>query len=107
MHGKRFGRLDLLLSGLDTNSNPILQVYHNNTGSNNAFAPRIASLKNQASRHRLSFSGQSGFGYTVWASATDLVHWTALGVPTEASPGTFQFTDLSAANVRLYRISRP
>ncbi len=101
------GRLDLLLSGLDTNSNPILQVYHNNTASNNVFAPRIASLKNHASRHQLSFGGQSGFGYTVWAATNDLVHWTALGAPNEASPGTFQFTDLSGASVRLYRVSRP
>jgi hypothetical protein len=101
------GRLDLLLSGLNTNSNPILQVYHNNTASNNAYAPRITSLKNLANRHQLTFGGQTGFGYTVWASATDLVHWTALGSPNQASPGTFQFTDLSTASVRLYRVSRP
>jgi len=102
------GRVDLLLSGLDTNSNPILQVYHNNTASNNVFAPQITSLKSLANRsHQLSFSGQIGLGYTVWASTNDLVHWTALGVPNEASPGTFQFTDLSAARARLYRVSRP
>ena len=101
------GRLELLLSGLNTNSNPMLQVYHNNTVSNNVSAPRITSLKNLANRHQLTFGGQIGLGYTVWASATDLVHWTALGVPNEASPGTFQFTDVSAANVRLYRVSRP
>jgi hypothetical protein len=101
------GRVDLLLSGLNTNSNPILQVYHNNTASNNAYAPRITSLKNLANRHQLTFGGQIGLGYTVWASSTNLVQWTALGVPNEASPGTFQFTDLSAANVRLYRVSRP
>ena len=58
-------------------------------------------------RSELTFDGEIGFGYTVWASATDLGHWTAVGVPNEASPGTFQFTDLSAANVRLYRVSRP
>jgi len=101
------GRLDILLSGLNTNNNPMLQVYHNNSASNNAFAPRITSLKNLASGHQLSFGGQVGVGYTVWASATDLVHWTAMGSPNEASPGTFQFTDLSAANLRLYRVSRP
>jgi hypothetical protein len=101
------GRVDLLLSGLDTNNNATLQVYHNNTISNNVFAPRITSLKNLSTRHQLTFGGQIGLGYTVWATTNDLVHWTALGVPNEASPGTFQFTDLSAANVRLYRVSRP
>jgi hypothetical protein len=101
------GRVDLLLSGLNTNSNPMLQVYRNNTVSTNAFAPRIISLKNAANRHQLTFGGQIGLGYTVWASSADPVHWTALGTPNAASPGTFQFTDLSAANVRLYRVSRP
>ena len=101
------GRLDLLLSGLNTNNNPMLQVYRNNTVSNNVFAPHITSLKNLANRHHLTFGGQIGLGYTVWATTNDLVHWTALGVPNVASPGTFQFTDLSAANVRLYRVSRP
>src|SRR5665213_1965425 len=103
------GRLDPLLSGLDTNSNPILHVYHNNTVSNNTFALRITTLKTLANRSQhLSFGGQAGFGYTVWAS-TNLVHWTALGVPNESGAETFQFTDLSATNLRcrLYRLSRP
>ena len=103
------GRLDLLLSGLATNSNPILQVYHNNTASNNASALRINGLKTLGNRgHQIFFGGQIGFDYTVWAS-TNLVHWTALGVPNEGSPGAFQFTDLSTTNVpsRLYRLSRP
>jgi hypothetical protein len=103
------GRLDLLLSGLATNSNPMLQVYHNNTASNNASALLINGLKTLGNRgHQLSFGGQIGFGYTVWAS-TNLVHWTALGVPNEGSPAAFQFTDLSATNLpsRLYRLSRP
>ena len=101
------GRPDLLLSGLDSNSDPMLQVYHNNTASNNAFAPLITRLKNLANRHQLTFGGQIGLGYTVWAATGDMAHWTALGVPNESSPGTFQFTDFSAANARLYRISRP
>jgi hypothetical protein len=103
------GRLDLLLSGLDTNSNPTLRVYHNNTIANNAFAPRITGLKTLTNRSQhLSFSGQTGFGYTVWAS-TNLVQWKSLGVPNEGSPATYQFTDLSATNLpaRLYRLSRP
>src|SRR5665213_3546893 len=103
------GRLDLLLSGLATTTNPMLKVYHNNTASNNASALRISGLKTLGNRgHQLSFAGQTGFGYTVWAS-TNLVHWTALGVPNESSPAAFQFTDLSATNLpsRLYRLSRP
>ena len=103
------GRLDLLLSGLATNSNPTLQVYHNNTASNNTSALRIKDLKTLGNHgHQIVFNGQIGFGYTVWAS-TNLVHWTALGVPNEGGPGAFQFTDLSTPNVpsRVYRLSRP
>jgi len=86
-----------------------MHVYHNNTASNNFIAPRITGLKTLANRgHQLTFGGQTGFGYTVWAS-TNLVQWTALGVPNEVSPASFQFTDLSATNMpcRLYRLSRP
>jgi hypothetical protein len=104
------GRVDLLLSGLDTNSNPVLQVYHNNTASKSTFAPRIIGLKTLANRsHQLSFGGPIGFGYTVWASSSNFIQWSALGVPSEISPGTFQFTDLSATNVpsRFYRVSSP
>ncbi len=104
------GRLDLLLSGLNTYSTPVLRVYRNNTAANNTFAPRITSLKILANRsHQLSFGGQTGFGYTVWGSSAepDLRHWTALGTPNEANPGIFQLTDLSAPNARLYRVSRP
>jgi hypothetical protein len=103
------GRLDLLLAGLDTVGNPILQVYHNDTGSSNASVPRIqgvTTLDNLG--HQLSFEGQSGFGYTVWGS-TNLVQWTALGTPNEGSPPTFQFSDRPGANLphRFYRVSRP
>jgi hypothetical protein len=102
-------RLDLLISGLNTNGTPVLQVYHNNTPLSSAPAPRIKSLKTLANRgHQLSFDGPIGFGYTVWAS-TNLIQWTALGVPNESNPGSFQFSDGQAANMshRLYRLSRP
>lgn len=103
------GRLDFLLAGLDTVGNPILQVYHNNTALSNPSALRINGLKTLASRSRqLSFGGQAGFAYTVWAS-TNLLQWTALGIPNEGSPAAFQFTDRAAANLdhRFYRLSRP
>ncbi len=103
------GRLDLLLAGLGPVGNPTLQVYHNNTATSNGSTPRINGLKILGSGgHLLSFEGQIGFGYTVWGS-TNLIHWTALGIPNEGSPGTFQFSDYPAAGVgdRFYRLSRP
>ena len=90
------GRLDLLLSGLNVSGNPILQVYHNNTPLSNTATLRISSLTTIANRsHQLSFGGQVGFGYTVWGS-TNLLQWTALGIPNEGSPGAFHFIDRTA-----------
>ena len=102
------GRLDLLLSGLDTNSIPTLQVYHNNAASLPIIAPRITGLKSLTNRgHLLSISGQTGFSYTVLGS-TNLVQWIALGTPNEAGPGTYQFTDPPGGlGKRFYRIKRP
>lgn len=103
------GRLDLLLSGLDTNSSPILRVYHNNTPLTNSLALHINPLKSLGNQGRqISFGGQRGFDYRVWAS-TNLVQWTALGVPNQSSPATFQFTDRAATNLsrRFYRVSTP
>jgi hypothetical protein len=103
------GRLDLLLAGLDNGGNPGLQVYHNNTTSSSASAPRINGLKTLGNRgHQFSFDGQIGFGYTVWAS-TNFIQWTALGVPNEGNPAIFQFCDRTALNLhhRFYRLSRP
>jgi roadblock/LC7 domain-containing protein len=103
------GRLDLLLAGLDNTGNPMLQVYHNNTASSSAFTPRLNGLKPPGNGgYQLSFGGQIGFGYRVWAS-TDMIQWTALGAPNEGSPATFQFSDLSAASSRsrFYRLTKP
>jgi hypothetical protein len=103
------GRLDLLLAGLNAAGNPILQIYHNGTPLSNSADLRIKALKTLADgSHQLSFDGQVGFGYTVWASS-NLVQWTALGVPNEGSPATFQFSDHPAASLasRFYRVSRP
>ncbi len=103
------GRLDLLLAGLDNTGNPMLQVYHNNTASSNASIPRLNGLKTLGNGAcQLSFGGQLGFGYTVWAS-TSLTQWTALGAPNEGSPPSFQFSDFSAPSLRprFYRLSRP
>jgi hypothetical protein len=103
------GRLDLLLAGLDTNGIPLLQIYHNNTVASSPSALRINSLTSLSNGGRqLSFDGHRGFGYRVWAS-TNLIEWTALGVPNEGNPATVQFNDLRAANLpdRYYRLSSP
>lgn len=99
------GRLDFLLAGLNSVGDPILQVYQNSTPSSNVSAPQIKGLKSLAGRgHQLSFGGQIGFGHTVLVS-TNLVQWTALGVPNEAGPAVFQFTDPSTnLSQRFYRI---
>jgi hypothetical protein len=103
------GRLDLLVSGLNSATTPMIQVYHNNTPSTNSSILRIRSLTKLASHsQQLAFTGQVGFGYTVWASG-NLHQWTALGFPNAGNPGSFQFTDSSATNLsqRYYRVSRP
>ncbi len=103
------GRLDLLATGLDGGGNPELRVYHNNTAAGNTSAPRINGFKTLAnSGHQLSFDGQIGFGYTVWAS-TNLIHWTVLGTPNDGSPANFHFSDNQSTNLpyRYYRLSQP
>jgi len=103
------GRLDLLMSGLDTNSSPILQVYHSNTPLTNSLALRIHGLKSLGNQGRqISFGGQPGLDYRVWAS-TNLVQWTALGVPNKNGPAMLEFTDRATTNLnrRFYRVSTP
>ncbi len=103
------GRLDLLVAGLDTGGDPLLQVYHNNTALTNASAPRISSLKTLGNGgHLLSGNSQIGFGYRVWAS-TNLMEWTVLGTPNAGSPATLQFNDRAGSNLpsRFYRLSQP
>jgi N-acetylneuraminic acid mutarotase len=58
---------------------------------------------------RLLFTETPGAIFTVLATtnlALPIADWTALGTPTETSPGQFQFTDPEATNFgwRLYRI---
>jgi len=103
------GRIDLLLAGLNSSGSPVLQIQHNNTSASASANLRITSLKAISNHaHQLSFTGQSGFGYTVWAS-TNLTQWAALGIPNEVRPATFQFNDLAVTNTpgRYYRLSRP
>ncbi len=56
----------------------------------------------------LSFSGSSNATYSVWAS-TNLVDWSILGTATEAGPGWYQFSDVTATNwpSRFYRAGAP
>ena len=102
------GRLDLIISGLDTSDNPILRVYRNNTAATNSSTVRISNLKiiSGGSSH-LSFAGQSGYGYRVLGSS-DLNQWTVLGSANESGPGKFSFRDTKAgvSTPRFYRLNR-
>ncbi len=103
------GRLDFLLSGLDTNGNPLTQVYHNAGAMASATPPRFRPLKPQdVQPYKISFDAPMGFGYTVWAS-TNFNNWTALGAPNERDPRSFEFLDREAGVLpwRFYRLSRP
>ena len=103
------GRLDLLLTGIDGGGSPLLHVYRNNTALSSTSAPRINRLTTLTDGGcQLSFDGATGFGYTVWAS-TNLIQWSALGIPNDGGPGAFQFTDRRTASTqsRYYRVRRP
>jgi len=104
------GKLDILLTGLDSNNVPVLQFYRNNTSTRNMAAPRIFSGRRFGSdRIQFSFAGSIAFGYTVLAS-TNLAStngWAALGPAQEATPGIFQFTDTMNHPVRFYRVGNP
>jgi hypothetical protein len=101
------GRMDLLLAGLDDEGTPGLQVHLNNTNAGGTPELRIKNLKSLGNgEYQISFDGLIGFEYTVWAS-TNLVHWSALGPATEASPASFQFSDRPGGmDLRLYRVTR-
>jgi hypothetical protein len=99
----------LLLAGLNNGGNPTLRVYHNNTASSRTSASRLNRLKTLSNGgQQLTFPGQIGFGYRVWAS-TNLVQWTLRGAAQESGAANFQFTDRGAANMRhrFYRLSQP
>ena len=60
----------------------------------------------------LNFTNVIGMPFCVLTTtnvALPVASWSALGVPTELSPGQFQFTDsqLPTAPTRFYRISSP
>jgi hypothetical protein len=103
------GRLDLLLTGLDANSNPILALYRNNVPQKTPAAPRLTGLSRLTNGFaRLSFNGASGFSYRVLAS-TNMTSWSVLGTAAPATPVSFQFADGNATNypARFYRVSTP
>jgi hypothetical protein len=56
----------------------------------------------------LNFGGSSNATYSVWSS-TNLAQWQFLGTSVEASPGQYEFLDMTATNwpERFYRISAP
>jgi hypothetical protein len=70
-------------------------------------SPVISSfLQNSNGVFQLAFAGDSNTTYCVWAS-TNLANWEYLGLAAQATPGTFQFQDLSVGTSpqRFYRIS--
>jgi hypothetical protein len=70
-------------------------------------SPIISSfLRNSNGVFQLAFAGDSNTTYCVWAS-TNLANWEYLGLAAQATPGTFQFQDLSVGTSpqRFYRIS--
>ena len=61
---------------------------------------------------QFGFSNSAGASFTVLTTtnvALPLSNWTALGPPTELSPGQYQFTDLQNTNdaQRFYRVRSP
>jgi hypothetical protein len=57
---------------------------------------------------QIGYSNSGSTAYTLYAS-TNLFNWTAIGSPTQASPGFFQFTDTAATNLsrRFYQLRWP
>ena len=61
---------------------------------------------------QFNFTNNTGLSFTALAStnsALPLSDWTALGSPTEISPGQYQFSDSQATNgpARFYRVRSP
>ena len=75
--------------------------------------PRLISLaKLDNGAFQFAFSNSNNASFTVLVAtnpALSVASWTALGSPTQVSPGLFQFTDLFASNqpVRFYRLRSP
>jgi hypothetical protein len=57
---------------------------------------------------QFAYTNTTGSNYTVYASS-NLAAWTVLGAAAQLTPGTFQFTDLTATNYprRFYRLHSP
>ena len=103
------GRLDILLTGYDTNNNPVTEIYHNNTPLGNSLQPQLTNLvKSTNDTLQFSFRGKIGEPYQIWTS-TNALQWRALGAPYESSAGTFQFRDnaVGSDRLRMYRANAP
>lgn len=103
------GKLDILLTGYDTNNNPMTQIYYNNLSATNSLKPQLESPVVSADGVvRVSFQGKTGEPYRIWTS-TNAVQWSVAGAPHESSTGTFQFYDHASVPsvVRLYQASAP
>jgi hypothetical protein len=102
------GRLDLVITGYDTNVNPVLALYHNNSPLANTNALRLGGVSKLANGFsHLKFNAPAGFSYRVQASS-DMAHWTALGSSVATSSGTQEYNEVSTTNTaRFYRVSNP
>ena len=72
-------------------------------------AMTLTGVKRGTNGFQFSFTNSPGAVFGVFASTNvglALSNWTALGGPTEASPGQFQFTDPTATNgvMRFYSV---
>jgi predicted nucleotidyltransferase len=103
------GRLDILLTGYDTNNHPLTAIYHNNSPLGNSIRPRLTNIFNSSRRaFQFSFRGKTGEPYQIWTS-TNAIQWNLFGAPYESSAGTFQVYDQAAATYRsrMYRATSP
>ncbi len=104
------GKLDLVLTGLSSNSVPVTHAFRNGTPMRGSSAPRIAGGNALVSGgFRFSFAGSVGTGYSVFASTnlTQTNAWKMLGSPQETTPGFHQFTDPTIHPIRFYQVRTP
>ena len=99
------GRLDLVLTGYDSDNKPFCGLYHNHTALGNSLQPHLLDSKKLSDgRFQFSFKGKTGLGYLI-STSTNLIDWTPLAAPRESSQGTFHFRDTGAgiSRAQFYR----
>ena len=101
------GRLDLLLTGYDTNVNPVLALYRNNGSQTNTNVFRLSSVSKLTNGFsQVKFKAPTGFSYRVQASST-LTNWTSLGSTVSYGPNAQEYDEIATTNkARFYRATR-